>query len=234
MTRRSTEGDPWAVIRKLESRIAKLESAAPINRATVSRGALRVKSVEGLVVEGSAKVVGQLSGSGTLTWTGPANLNGNTIIGGTLQVTSSATIGGITTINGTLTVNATTNLGGNTTISGTLSITGNVTISGTLNVSGAMTVTNNLTVSGGGNIKAGNVTVSPASGGRVQVGPLTLNADGTLSHSTEAVKVTTGLTVDGATWLNGAVRVNGISSTNGGQTPNVWIDAQGFLRRIPS
>lgn len=94
------KGDPiseiWAAIRSLEFR-------APAGSTAVSRGQQRFVGNESILVQGSGKVegwwvvtgtqnvVGLLQGSGTLDWTGPASLRGNTNIMGLLGVSGAVT-----------------------------------------------------------------------------------------------------------------------------------------------
>lgn len=129
---------------RLEGRVRALEARSPVGFSSVSRGALEISSSEGLIVDGSARIAGSLTGSGSQTWTGTSNLNGPVNIGGTC------------TISGGLTVSGAATLSSNTTISG------NTTMSGTLAVQGATTLTNQLTVSGSGKIVAGNAEFSPS------------------------------------------------------------------------
>lgn len=75
-------------------RTRQLEAQSPLGHASVSRGALRVRSTDGLIVEGSAKVNGTLTGVGTCNWSGPVNLSGTTtqtgplVVNGTFAVNS--------------------------------------------------------------------------------------------------------------------------------------------------
>lgn len=76
--------DRSAVIRDLKRRIRVLETQAPVGFTAVSRGALRIISPEGLIVDGSARVGGRLDGSGTFDWTGPMWLRGSIMLPGNL------------------------------------------------------------------------------------------------------------------------------------------------------
>lgn len=104
-----------AEIRELKRRIRVLETQAPVGFTAVSRGALRILSPEGLIVEGSASVTGTLTGSGTFDWTGPMNLKG------------AQTITGPTTFTGMMTVNGSWKFAGNGQITGNVSLTGDLT-----------------------------------------------------------------------------------------------------------
>lgn len=126
MTRRDNPRD--SIIPDILRRLRTLETASPLGSSSITRGALRVASNEGLKVEGSAKVsgwlivtgtarvTGRLEGSGTFDWTGPMNLQG------------AQTITGPTTFTGEMIVNGPWKLVGNG------EITGNVDLKGILNL----------------------------------------------------------------------------------------------------
>ncbi|GEK80578.1 hypothetical protein ABA31_19290 [Agrococcus baldri] len=215
MTRISTVNDPWAEIRKLATRIRKLETAAPINHATVSRGALRVKSTEGLIVEGSAKITGILDGDGTLHWTGAVQLEGP------VQIVGNVTRSGDETATGTTTLNGQTSLNGPTDITGQTDITGPTTITGDTTVQGDFDVT------GGGTIQAGAVTITPASGGQVRAGSTTLASNGRISNSAGIVNFDDSITVAGTVAATN-LRVSG-ASTHGSAAPNLYLDPLGNI-----
>ncbi len=54
-------GDVAAALKSLIRRVRRLETAAPLQNAAITRGSLRVASEEGLIVQGSALVNGLLS-----------------------------------------------------------------------------------------------------------------------------------------------------------------------------
>ena len=87
-------GDPWAEIRRLADRVRRLESATPLQNASISRGALRVVSAEGLIVEGSSRVSGTLIVSGTFEMDGTQNLTGTLVVSGDTTITGDVTISG--------------------------------------------------------------------------------------------------------------------------------------------
>lgn len=146
-----------AMVRELQRRIRVLETQAPVGFTAVSRGALRILSAEGLIVEGSARVGGllavtgtetvdgRLEGSGVLDWSGAVWLRGSVMIPGNLT--------GV----GTLLWSGPWELRGNG------SITGNATILGTLAVNGAATLNNDLTL-GSGRIVAGSIVIDKNGG----------------------------------------------------------------------
>jgi hypothetical protein len=69
------DGEMKDVLRRLRA----LEKQASAGFTSVNRGAFRIASPEGLIVEGSAKVTGELKGEGTLNWTGPVNVSGDDV-----------------------------------------------------------------------------------------------------------------------------------------------------------
>ena len=77
------------------------------------------------------------------------------ILNGGLQVIGTATISGALDVTGTFTASGTNNLSGENHLTGPTDITGDAEVSGTLDVTA------------GGKIKAGTVTLDPASGGKV-------------------------------------------------------------------
>jgi hypothetical protein len=116
-------------------------TAAPLGYTSISEGALRIISPEGLIVEGSARVSGTLTGSGTFDWTGPMNLQG------------AQTITGPTTFTGQMTVNGPWKFVGNGQITGDVDVTGNIK------------------VLPGGKIQVGGMTIDPfTGGGRIDFG----------------------------------------------------------------
>lgn len=147
--------DPWAEIRALKERVRILETATPLQDASVTRGRLRVASADGFVaeavaggapavrvtglqvVDGVLRITGTLEGSGTWSWTGPWTLSGN------------GTISGNVTATGTLTQNGPWNMNGAGTIAGNVTQTGNTTQQGNVNVTG------------GGKITVGSMVLDP-------------------------------------------------------------------------
>jgi cytoskeletal protein CcmA (bactofilin family) len=103
-------------------RIDNLERQSPLGNSSVTRGALRVASTEGLIVEGSQKVSGWL------------------IVTGTLKVVGTFLLDGITTVTGAFTSKGLTRFEGDT------------TQSGPFHVQGATDLTGNMTVKTGGKI----------------------------------------------------------------------------------
>lgn len=125
-------GDLAAEVRDLMRRIRVLESASPIGQSSVSEGALEIRSNEGLLVDGSAKVngwlvvtgtervTGRLEGSGTFDWTGPMHLRGAQNVTGDVTFTGQMTVNGPWEMigDGEITGNVSVNTGGQITIEG--------------------------------------------------------------------------------------------------------------------
>lgn len=205
-------GDLAAEVRDLMRRIRVLESASPIGQSSVSEGALEIRSNEGLLVDGSAKVngwlivtgtervTGRLEGSGTFDWTGPMYLRG------------AQNITGDVTFTGQMTVNGPWDLVGNGDITGDVNLTGDIN------------------VTGGGRIKAGLVVINPSSsGGVIEFGAGEIRGgDGiglypgsgpSIITSSAGVRIAYLPTID--------------SASAGGAVPGtVWCNAMGFLYRV--
>jgi hypothetical protein len=158
---------------RLVKRIERLEAAAPVGFTAVSRGALRIVSEEGLIVEGSARISGVMTGDGTLLWTGP------------ITFTGPFTINGATTQNGEYTVDGDTTVNGDFDVVGTWDLQGNGKITGNVGMTGV------LTIQTGGAVKVGTVTLGITSNGRPGLdfdgATLTENADRLALESGQAV-----------------------------------------------
>ncbi|MGN7861449.1 hypothetical protein ACTJI8_12785 [Microbacterium sp. 22303] len=122
-------------------RLRALETQSPVGYTSITRGALRVASNEGLIVEGSAKVSGWLVVTGTLKGTGTFDWSGDLILSGSQHVT------GPTVFDGTLTIN------GNTTVNGPFNVVGTWKLIGNGEVQGNVTVTGNVDVNSPGRIR---------------------------------------------------------------------------------
>lgn len=98
-------------------RLIRAEATATIQHAGIGSAGVRVHSggfitIEngGLEVEGTATVVGLLTGSGTIDWWGPSifrgtvNVTGNMATSGTLYVAGATTLAGAVTLNDDLTL----------------------------------------------------------------------------------------------------------------------------------
>jgi hypothetical protein len=125
-----------AEIEKLWKRLERLERGAPIGFSAVSRGALRILSEEGLIVEGSARISGILDGDGELIWSGD------------ISFTGPFTIDGVTTQNGEYTVNGAWHLIGDGDIAGDVNMTGLFDLTGDATLAGMVDITGTLKVSG--------------------------------------------------------------------------------------
>ena len=140
--------DAWAEIRKLQAEVRRLQNSTMLQNSSITRGALRVASAEGLVVEGSAKVTGKLAGSGTFAWTGPE------------------THAGAITNAGTFTNNGPTNLKGAVDVTGNVTTSGTFTNNGTTNLNGTTNVKGDLNVTAPGKVKVGTaIELDPAADG---------------------------------------------------------------------
>lgn len=172
-------------------RVRTLETATPLNNASIGRNGLRVYdggviTIEngGLHVTGSATIIGALNADGTINMSGifiasgEMRLNGSTVATGDFTISGPLLVDGNTTFNGELDINGPltvtgdtkldgkTDIGGNTTVTGDLDVKGPLDVTGTLDIKGKSTLQNDLTVQAGGKIKVGaNMTLTPAAGG---------------------------------------------------------------------
>ena len=201
-------------LRDLLRRVRALEKATPLNNASIGRNGLRVHdggviTIEngGLKITGTAEVIGQLIGSGVLTWTGETNLEGPTEINGD------------------------TDINGDTTVTGPFHVQGDTDITGELDVSGVMTLLANLIVGAGGKIKVGGMTLDPAVSGAGTVGGITALV--TLLLSAPNVVITGNEQVDGLLNAAGGVSLTNLPTVTG-KTPNLYIDPADLykLKRI--
>lgn len=99
--------DLYAELRRLRRDVDRLQTATPLQNASIGSGGLRVYgggviTIQngGLSVTGFAQISGELRGNGTINWTGPVNFSGPVQITGTLDVTASTRLRGETTIEG--------------------------------------------------------------------------------------------------------------------------------------
>lgn len=206
-------GDMTAELRELKRRIRVLESSSPLGYSSISEGALEIRSAEGLIVDGSARIDGLLKGSGTFDWTGPVNLKG------------AQSVTGPTTFTGMMTVNGPWKFVGNGEITGTVGLTGD------------------LNVTGGGKIKAGNIEITPSSnGGTIKVGAHSIYVNGeamTMLHNGGAQVV---LNNGGVSLVNGGsnftvgdngVSVSGVPTENTSGLPSgtLSVNSSGFIRK---
>ena len=229
-------------------RLRALETAAPLQNASIGANGLRVYggggiNIEngGLVVNGSAQIVGTLNADGTINMrgvfiaTGDVKLNGPTDVTGNFTVTGPTKLDGKTDVAGDFTVTGPTKLNGKTDIGG------NTAVDGTLDIKGKSTLQNDLTVQGGGKVKVGGMTLDPAAsggsvvfsgGGGVQgtSGVVALRGSGNAGFLTDqSASMFAGTTqVDVA---SGSVTISGLPSTSSGKA-NVHMDSSGRLYRV--
>lgn len=115
-------------IAEIFSRLDAVENLAQLGNSSITRGALRVASNEGLLVEGSAKVSGWLVVTGTLKGTGTFDWSGDLILSGSQHVTGPTVFDGSLRVNGPIDVYGLWKLIGNGQIQGNVVITGNVDV----------------------------------------------------------------------------------------------------------
>lgn len=149
-------------------RLARLETASPVNNTAIGRGGIEV--YDGGVINVSN---GGLNVVGSGTFTGTLYANGTVAFTGNFTQSGPSTFTGDTKLNGPTHINGATDITGNTTVTGDFKVTGPThlegatDIKGTLSVEGATTLKGDMTLTTG-KIKAGGMTVDPsASGGSV-------------------------------------------------------------------
>lgn len=214
-------------MRDILKRLKKVEVGSFLGYSSISEGSLEVRSNEGLLVDGSAKVngwlvvtgtervTGRLEGSGTFDWTGPMNLKGAQSVTGPTTFTGKVDINGNVDINGPLNV------------LGTWKLTGNGDIAGNVNLTGDMAVKSggSITVQGGG----GNVTLSSTYGSpRINLGGAQIDGGSSFTFTAGTNTVY---------FKDGTVRIAGMptvmqSSYPGSFPGAVVADTSGRLYRV--
>lgn len=124
--------DALKKLRELQDRVRQLETAIPLENASVTEG--RVRFIGGtLRVDsgGRVEIVGTLDVQGTASVSGPLTISGQLDVTGPATISESLHVGGNTTIDGTLDIGAETTLdssltvveGGSVTVDGDLPVT---------------------------------------------------------------------------------------------------------------
>lgn len=147
--------------------VRQLLTQAPIGYSSVSQGALRIASNEGLLVQGSAKVEGWLVVTGTERVTGTLEVQGRLIASGAIDLSGPTTITGATSITGDTDISGRLRASGAIELNGPTKITGETEITGNTKITGDTTLTGNLEVRDDGKITVGEMVIDPAGGGQV-------------------------------------------------------------------
>lgn len=171
------------ILRRLDA----LEKASPVGSTSITRGQLRVASTEGLLVEGTAEVSGELN------------------------------ITGVETVDGTLHITGTLDVDGPADIAGTLNVHGTTTIAGATTISGATTLGTTLTVNSAGKIVAGNITIDAlgTTSGRIISGQLYLRGTTGGVYVDSGLTATGNGAIQGTLSVGGMLSANGGLSTTG-------------------
>lgn len=203
-------------------------TSTPLNSSSVGRGGIRVHSGGVITIEnGGLKITGtgSLEGSGTFTWIGPINLDGDVGITKTLDVTAGATFRstlntvGASAFGGTVDIVGTTRLRAATTLEADLTVENG----GKIIVPGAEPMTI-------GPVDGGNAGISFTSGGRVLAGTggiLLLGADGLARIAASGGAASMSVGTKGVTVSETQTTVQGdINATGdvGGASKSFWID----------
>ncbi len=187
--------DLWAGLRQLREDVTRLQVGTPLQNSAITRGGLRVASMEGLIVEGTARTTGtqyingRLEGDGYFYWTGPMSMSGVFTATGAVNLNGPTKIGGDVTSTGKFTNNGETALNGPTKINGSAEITGDVSLKSDLSI---------------------------AVGGRIVAGAVTVGATGVIS-STQTLRIsgTSGIDLLSTTTVGGLLRAAGGLDTIG-------------------
>lgn len=213
-----------AEIEKLWKRLERLERGAPIGFSSISRGALRILSPEGLIVVGSASISGLLTGDGELVWdgsitfTGPFTIDGTTVQNGDYTVNGPWHFVGDGDISGDVTMTGVFDLTGDANLSGTVTITGPLNVSGPLDIGGVTTLRKDLNVVSGGRIVAGNTSFNP---------------NGSLQSTTQLSMVGfAGINLSGTTTISGVCTLASTPVATG--AVNVHLTSAGIVQKVGS
>ncbi|MFJ4168486.1 hypothetical protein ACIPY3_03140 [Paenarthrobacter sp. NPDC089714] len=257
---RNLENDP--VIQRLVQRIRQLEFASNQNNMAIGRSGLRVHSggvitIEngGLVVTGTAEVIGRLIASGLVTFIGDVVISGPLDVSGTVDVSGVMTVlndleiasGGLFKAGnielrpdgsakfGTMEIDpdgkitsgsATINPDGSATFGlFTISSEGDLESDGSLDINGPANLNNDLTVAEGKVIRLGGLTLENTGAG-----------GGTLNFPNGSVSSTSllGMLLASSVRIELAaptIKLDGLPDKTG-VTSNVYIDGSGRLWRV--
>ncbi|GAB3621143.1 hypothetical protein GCM10027417_24040 [Glutamicibacter endophyticus] len=193
---------------------------------------------------------------------GILGVDGTATVSGSLEVSGALSVSGPMSVSGQLDVTGPTTLDGDTTVGGQLDVTGPMSTDGTLEVKGVTTLSADLNVTASGKIIAGQTTIEPngkATFGDVVIDPNTIymiqapggnmvsgasdqislsssstssvsldSARAELNHNGAAVRVETAQTT-----ITNRLKVGNLPTAPAGSTPNLWVDSNGVLHRIP-
>lgn len=202
--------DPRAPDRALRRSSAVQGTASPGGNTSVSEGAFEIRSNEGLIVSGSAKVSGTLAVTGTETVAGTLIVTGTERVDGTLRVTGHFIVDGDQTVNGPLVVAGTFAITGATTLTGNLTVNapGKITVAG--GTSPAVLADGSLTFGTGAKLEAdgaGARLISGGSGPRLYVFPTAIGIQYDPTHGVQSTG--SGTTVTGNLAVTGSLLVSG-------------------------
>lgn len=151
-----------------QQEIQSLRNSTPLNNSSIGRGGIEIYdggvlniSNGGLVVNGSAQIIGTLNADGTINMTGLFIASGEMQLNGTVIATGDFNIDGPLIVDGNTTFNGTLGINGVTTITGDTTLTGKFVTNGPVDINGLTTLTGDLVVTGAGKIKAGVTQINP-------------------------------------------------------------------------
>lgn len=167
-----TNSSEWQkVLRRLDD----VERNGVLANSSVSRGAVEIRSAEGLIVDGSMRVNGVERITGEWYLEGIGWVSGTLNIEGILNVSGTSTFSGDSIFSGTLDVTGPSKFIGEVRVEGNMNVIGNVVFDGDVAVTkkldvtaetllrGKTTVTADLEVAAGGKLKIGPIEFDPVS-----------------------------------------------------------------------
>lgn len=229
--------DLYAELREMKRRIHILEVGTPQQNMSISRGALRVLSAEGLIVEGSARVNGTLIVTGEERVDGTLRITGTLIVSGNFNLEGTTTISGPTNVTGDMDINGSLDINGPTNITGATNITGPTTITGTFDIDGQTTITGDVTLTGdfmvtaGGRILVGDVVLSEANGGSLAA-PTQIVINTPLLDLVGGIHVPQGAVFEGGITASGLLPISQTSLPEGAIVGSIFRDSASRLRVV--
>ncbi|SDW32783.1 hypothetical protein SAMN04487912_102342 [Arthrobacter sp. cf158] len=249
-------------VRDFDRRLRALEHASNMNSAAIGRGGIRVHSggvitIEngGLMVTGTAEIIGRLIASGLVTFIGDVVISGPLDVSGTVDVSGVMTVlndleiasGGLFKAGdielrpdgsakfGSMEIDpsgkitsgsATINPDGSATFGEfTIAANGDLQSDGSLDINGPATLNSDLTVAPGKTIKLGDLTLENTGAG----GGVVNFPNGSVSSTP-----TLGMLIVSSVALELAapnLKLSGLPTTTGVE-PNLYMDGSGNIKRI--
>ena len=165
-------------IARIWAAIKRVQLASPLPNSSVERGAVEIRSAEGLIVDGSAIVNGveRITGNWYLEgigWvTGTLNIDGLLSIGGTLNVDGTSTFNGDSRFTGSLDVTGPSRFVGSMRVEGPMVVVGNVLFDGDVRITNTLDVTATTRLRGKTTVED---DLDVVRAGKLRIGPILLD-----------------------------------------------------------